>query len=91
VTVLRIERVSPALRGYLSRWMLELAAGVFVGRLSASVRDRVWLRACAEVADGSAVLVEAADTEQGYRFRLWGVPPRVPEDFEGLMLVRERA
>jgi CRISPR-associated protein Cas2 len=90
VTVLRVERVSPALRGDLSRWMLELTAGVFVGRLPARVRDRVWKRVCAEVADGSAVLVEAADNEQGYRFRLWGTPSRSPEDFGGLMLVRER-
>jgi CRISPR-associated protein Cas2 len=69
--------------------MLELQAGVFVGRLSAIVREHLWLRACAEVADGSAVLVEMVDSEQGYRFRLWGVPRRLPEDFEGLMLVRD--
>lgn len=89
MTVLVVERVSPSLRGELSKWMIQLKAGVFVGRLPTTVRDRIWRLACSRTEGGSAVLLETADTEQGYRFRMWGVPSRVPEDFEGLILTRE--
>ena len=44
--VMLLERVSPGLRGELTRWLLELKAGVFVGRVSAMVRERLWATAC---------------------------------------------
>ena len=44
MVVLILEDARPALRGLLSRWLIEPRAGVFVGRLSARVRDRLWKR-----------------------------------------------
>jgi CRISPR-associated endoribonuclease Cas2 subtype I-E len=35
LTVIIVERATPGLRGQLTRWMLEVRAGVFVGTLSA--------------------------------------------------------
>ena len=32
------------LRGDLTRWLLEIASGVFVGHVTARVRDRLWER-----------------------------------------------
>ena len=37
--VIALERVPVGLRGELSRWLLELRPGVFVGKVSALVRD----------------------------------------------------
>jgi CRISPR-associated protein Cas2 len=45
MVVLILERVPPGLRGELTRWFLEPQAGVFVGRVSAIVRElspRAW-------------------------------------------------
>jgi len=61
MVVLILERVPPSLRGELSRWMVEAKASVFVGSLSAMVRDRLWTRACGRVGEGSAVLVYSSD------------------------------
>ena len=88
MTVLIVESGSSALRGDVRKWLLEVKAGVYVGRLTASVRDQVWQRVCLEVTDGAVVMIETADTEQGYRYRLWGVPTRIPEYFDGLLLIR---
>lgn len=88
MTVLMLDRVPAVLRGDLSRWMIEPKTGVFVGRLPAGVRDRVWDRVCRHVGEGGAILIYAADTEQGYAVRLWGEPRREIVDFEGLWLVR---
>lgn len=32
------------LRGDLTRWLLEIAPGVYVGHVSAKVRERLWAR-----------------------------------------------
>lgn len=88
MTVFILERVAPSVRGDLTRWLLELRTGVFVGRLPAGVREKLWERVCANVQDGGAILVHATDTEQGFTVRMWGEPRREIVDFEGLYLVR---
>jgi CRISPR-associated protein Cas2 len=88
--VLILERVSASVRGDLTRWLLEPKAGVFVGRVPASVRQRLWERATAKLGDGSAIMIWAADTEQGFRIESIGDTRRLPRDFEGLTLITER-
>lgn len=87
MVVMVLERVSPGLRGELTRWMVELKAGVFVGRLSAMVRDRLWELACKRMRDGAGMLIYATDNEQGYAIRFWGSTSRSVRDFEGLSLI----
>lgn len=86
--VLILERVPPGLRGELTRWLLEPKAGVFVGRVSAMVRDRLWEKACGQAGDGCCVLIHGSDNEQGLRMRTFGRTARTVEDFEGLLLIR---
>lgn len=42
MVVLVLERVPVSLRGELTRWLLEVRAGVFVGDVSAMVREKLW-------------------------------------------------
>lgn len=86
--VLILERVPPGLRGELTRWFLEPKAGVFVGRVSAMVRDKLWEKACGQARGGGCVMMYSSDNEQGFRIRSWGEMARSVEDFEGLLLVR---
>ena len=88
MVVLILERVPTGLRGELSRWFLEPKSGVFVGRVSAMVRDRLWDKACGQARDGGCVMMYSSPTEQGYQIRTWGRTTRTIEDFEGLFLVR---
>ena len=37
-----LEKVPDSLRGELSRWLLEVQTGVYVGAVSATVRDLLW-------------------------------------------------
>jgi CRISPR-associated protein Cas2 len=86
--VLVLERVPTGLRGELTRWLLELRAGVFVGEVNALVRDLLWEDVCKRTKGGSGVLIYPTDNEQGFTFRLWGMPSYWPEEFEGLLLTR---
>ena len=86
--VVILERVSPSVRGELTRWMIEPQAGVFVGKVSGMVRDKLWERVCAEARGGACTLIHSSSAEQGFSVRSWGVPSRETLDFEGLTLVR---
>jgi len=88
MVVILLERVPVSLRGDLSRWMLELKAGVYVGKVSGMVRDKLWERICANSRGGGALLAHTTDNEQGFAFRFWGETSRQIVDFEGLMLVQ---
>ena len=90
MTVLILERVAPGLKGELTRWMTEVAAGVFVGRSSGLVREKLWAR-CEEAAydaDGSALLVWRTNTAQGFDVRSANPRGRYADAFDGLWLVR---
>jgi CRISPR-associated protein Cas2 len=88
MVVMIVERVPVSLRGELTRWLLELRAGVFAGTLSGRVRDRLWERACAGMAGGAGMMIYTADTEQGFAVRFWGATDRLVVDYEGLTLIQ---
>lgn len=74
------------LRGHLTRWCLEIAAGVFIGTISGRVREELWLRVVDMVKDGRALMVYQQNNEQGLQFRThrhhWQ-----PIDLDGLQLM----
>ncbi|WP_454294218.1 type I-E CRISPR-associated endoribonuclease Cas2e [Salana multivorans] len=86
MTVVVLTAVPPSLRGVLTRWLFEIAPGVFVGRVSARVRDRLWLRIEQGIGRGRAILVHSARNEQGLAFRVHG-HDWTPVDFDGLELM----
>jgi len=88
MTVLVLERVPASLRGELTRWLLEPRTNVFVGSVTAMVRDGLWAKVCAGLRGGAATLLYRTDNEQGFAVRQWGSTSRKLVDFDGLTLVR---
>ena len=88
MTVIILERVPASLRGELTRWLLEPKSGVFVGRVSAMVREKLWEYVCSKLKGGAGMLVYSSDSEQGYSILYTGEPSRAVVDFEGLLLVQ---
>ena len=84
--VLLMEKVPAGLRGELSRWMIEPKTGVFVGSLSAIVRDGLWERACKSARGGSVVMIYTAQNVQGFKTLTFGSASRLLLDWEGLCL-----
>jgi CRISPR-associated protein Cas2 len=87
VVILFLKRTTPGLRGELSRWMIEPQAGVFVGNISALVRDKLWDYVREEAPEASAMMLHSAQTEQGFTIRCAGDDARRPRDFDGLTLM----
>lgn len=86
MTVIVVAACPVGLRGHLTRWLLEISAGVFVGKVSTRVRDLLWIRTVEMVKNGRAIMVYAADNEQGLDFKVhrheW-----TPVEIEGLTLI----
>lgn len=90
MVVMILENATPALRGELTRWLIEPKAGVFVGHVSAMVRDRLWDLCCKKVegSDSGIVQMWNSNSEQRFRVRTFGETRREIVDYEGLQLVR---
>lgn len=86
--VIAVENAPPRLRGRLAVWLLEIRAGVYVGRYSARVRQSIWEQVEAGIEEGDAVMCWAAPTDQGFAFLTVGRNRRSPVDFDGMTLVR---
>ena len=88
MTVLLLECVPPGLRGRLSRWLVEVGTGVFVGRANALVRDQLWDLCQAECAGGSVRMIWRTNTAQGFDIRSLNPKGRYAEPVDGVLLVR---
>ncbi|MHC5906414.1 type I-E CRISPR-associated endoribonuclease Cas2e [Streptomyces sp. S6] len=75
------------LRGALTRWLLEVTPHLYVGTVSARVRDELWSTVTATTTDGVSVLIHPADNEQGFTLHTTGNQRRSPVDFDGLTLI----
>ena len=42
MVVITLEKCPLALRGDLTKWLQEISLGVYVGQVSARVRDKLW-------------------------------------------------
>jgi CRISPR-associated protein Cas2 len=91
MVVFILQRVTPSLRGELTRWLLQPHTGLFVGTVSARVRLRLWDRIGRSLKGGAAIMIYPAPTEQGFAIETSGKTKKAVEDFEGIMLAKTRA
>ncbi|MGX1675600.1 type I-E CRISPR-associated endoribonuclease Cas2e [Streptomyces sp. NPDC055400] len=87
LTVIATTAIPDHVRGALSRWLTEPMPGLYVGTLSAKVRDELWKTVSVSVGDGAAVLAFPDNNEQRFTLRTAGQRRREPVDFDGLTLI----
>ncbi|WP_327374439.1 type I-E CRISPR-associated endoribonuclease Cas2e [Streptomyces sp. NBC_01216] len=87
MTVIVLTNCPAGLRGFLTRWLLEISAGVFIGNPSARIREVLWNEVQQYADQGRALLAHTTNNEQGFTFRThdhnWH-----PVDHEGVTLIR---
>ena len=86
--VMILEKVTTGLRGELTRWLIEPHSGVFVGHVSARVRDALWEKALKRKRSGGVIQIWNTNTEQRFKLRMAGDTKRNLVDVEGLQLVQ---
>lgn len=86
--VMVLEKVPRSLRGELTRWLLEPHPGVFVGHVSALVRDKLWEKCNRQKQAGGVMQIWSTNTEQRFAMRKIGDLKREIAEFEGIWLIR---
>lgn len=86
LTVITLSKVPPSLRGDLTKWMQEIATGVFVGNFNVKVREELWERVKENVGSGQATLSYKYNNEIGYHFETYQTLRSVT-DYDGIPLV----
>ena len=85
--VLTMTNCPPKLRGDLSKWLLEINTGVYVGNVNARVRELIWKRVCETIKNGQATLVFPANNEQHMDFYVHNTNWQ-PIDLDGIKLMK---
>ena len=85
--VIVVENVPPRLRGRLAIWLLEVRAGVYIGKVSRRVREMIWCTIAAGIGEGNAVMSWVTNTESGFDFLTLGANRRIPVEMDGVKLV----
>jgi len=86
--VLVLSRTPSRLRGVVTRWLLEVQEGVYVGNVSSAIRQRIWQRVLSDIGKGRALLVWPGTNEQGLEFVTHNHDWEIV-DWDGLKLVRK--
>lgn len=85
--VLTMTNCPPKLRGDLSKWLLEINTGVYVGNVNARVRELIWKRVCENIKNGQATMVFPANNEQHMDFYVHNTNWQ-PIDLDGIKLMK---
>ena len=85
--VIVVENAPPRLRGRLAVWLLEIRAGVYVGKVSRRIREMIWDQVEAGIDEGNAVIAWSTNTEAGFDFETLGANRRIPLELDGVKLV----
>ena len=88
MVVLTLSKCPSRLKGDVTKWLFEISNGVYVGKLSARVRDLLWERVCEYCGSGKATMVFSARNEQGFSFYVHNTSWK-PEDFDGIVLIKK--
>lgn len=86
LTVITLKNSPPSLRGDLSKWMQEIATGVYIGNFNTKVREQLWNRVIESVGVGEATLSYAFRNEIGYDFKTHNTMKKTV-NFDGIPLV----
>ncbi len=85
-----LQNSTASLKGLLSRWLIEVRSGVFLGNPSSRIRDVLWDRTVLHPRNqGYAIQIWSDQGPQGFSYRTWGEGAREFVDFEGIALVRQ--
>lgn len=87
MVVIILERVSPSLRGELSRWLIEPKPGIFIGHVSAAVREKLWEKCCHRAKAGGVVQAWSTNNEQRFAIRTYGRTKKQVVEFDGVQLM----
>jgi CRISPR-associated protein Cas2 len=88
MVVMVLEKVNASARGELTRWLLEVRSGVFIGHINALVREKLWEKCIKNNPAGGVLQAWSSNNEQHFQMRISGDTSRWIVYEEGLQLIK---
>ncbi len=89
MVIMILQKTPTGVKGDLSRWLFEVSPGVYIGHVTAMVRDRLWEKCSASKSAGSVFQAWSTNNEQHFAMRITGSDRYRTLDFEGLQFLQE--
>lgn len=89
MVVMVLQKVPQSLRGELTRWLVEVKTGVYIGHVTGMVRDLLWKKCSENRGAGGIIQAWSTNNEQHFKMRLSGFTSRNVINWEGLELIQE--
>lgn len=86
LTLITVKNIPLAVKGDLSKWMQEIATGVYIGNFNSKIREKLWERVKENVGKGEATLSYYARNEIGYSFDTFNTD-RFVKEIDGIPLI----
>lgn len=86
IVVVLISSCPPSLRGDLTKWIIEVDTGVYVGRVTARVKEMLWERIVHSSEGGRAIIISTVGNEQHFEIKVHNSNLK-PVDFDGITLM----
>lgn len=86
MTIIILSNVPPSLRGDLTKWLQQIQPNIFIGTVTKTVRDELWLKILNNIGNGRATIADTTNNELGYKFETTD-PAYQVVDFDGIPLM----
>lgn len=87
MVVVIVSLCPPKLKGDLSKWLYEVFPKVYIGTISARVREHLWKRITSMIGSGKALMVFSAQNEQKMSYYTIGIS-WISQDYDGISLMK---
>ena len=85
--VVNADAIPDHLRGFTSRFLVQVAPNLFVGKVSRAVADALWKDLCSHASTGQVTMVRStASHETGFEISSHGQNKITIRDFDGIQL-----
>lgn len=88
MVVVILSKVPPKLKGHIAKILFTMPQNVFIGNVSAKVRDNLWGKIEEFLDNGKAIMIYDTDTEQGYSIRCINKDWQI-KDYDGLQIMKK--
>jgi len=78
-----------AVKGFVSRYLMEVSSSTYIGSVPKNIREDLWEFVCENIKNGQALLLYSFNNAQGYEIMSTNFSNRVVTELDGVMLMKQ--
>lgn len=74
-------------KGVVSRYLMEISSGVFIGNIKANIREELWDFVRGNLGKGSLIMAHSDNSVMGHQIRTQNINKRTMKSLDGIELI----